>query len=546
MPMRSIGFSVAIATACVGTALMPAHAEQGGRPEGERQVVPIEVQLDSMRRLHITTSGQVVEDAVIQLDRGSCQNSVTHTDASFEGGVYTAQAGFAEGEWAATSYTLSADQFPLIVNRLEMIFATSNASVTTTTEWSIGVWEGTPNSGNMVAMFSSDGVILPHLIMPPGTNGTNVLVEVDPSDPDQIVVSNNGTNTFTIGYRIDKHNNQTANPCFTAPPSSSNAFPVTDTTGLASPTGNWLFGLNCGVFGCPPNGGWVNFASLNVLCRPSGDWVMRATYTPTTCTQNVGACCVGDGLCFEISQADCLSLDGIFNGVDTSCANFTCATGACCLPDGSCTDGLFQSNCETNLNGLYLGDGTVCGSAPCPEVPQACCFPNGGCLNIAPSACIGAGGTPGGIGTNCANFNCNPLGACCLPDGSCVDAISPAACADAGGLYQGDNTTCASVTCPQPFGACCFDNGFCIEFTLSDCNIAGGNWAGPLTNCETGCNQSCPPDVSGDGTVNLVDLNIVLSQFGQTGSDLQGDADGNGAVDLGDLNLVLAAFGQDC
>ncbi len=535
-----------LSIALAGIAMV--HPTYGFQTEGDdaaSRMRPIPIQLDSMQRMHITTRGDRLDGGPIELNRGDCQTLVTHTDADFEGDVFNAQGGFSEGEWAASSYTLSSSEFPLIINRVEMIFATSGATVTTTTEWSIGVWEGTPNNGTLVALFSSDGQILPHIVLPPGTNGVNVLVEVDPNDPDQIVVTNNGSNTFTVGYRIDEHNNQTQNPCLVAPPAASNAFPVTDNSGLANATGNWLFGLNCGSLGCPPNGGWVNFASLNALCRPSGDWVIRATYTPTTCTDDLGACCIDDGVCFELTQADCFSVEGVFNGVGTVCADITCETGACCLPDGSCVDGLFQTSCETEFNGSYQGAGSACADAPCPEPVEACCFPSG-CVNLTPTNCLGAGGTPGGPGSTCATFNCNPTGACCLPDGACVDALSPEDCAIAGGTYQGDDVQCSTVSCPEPFGACCFESGFCIELIESDCVIANGTWAGPLTDCDTDCTAPCPPDVTGDGNVDLADLNVVLGSFGQTGTGLQGDADANGAVDLGDLNLVLGSFGEGC
>jgi hypothetical protein len=55
---------------------------------------------------------------------------------------------------------------------------------------------------------------------------------------------------------------------------------------------------------------------------------------------------------------------------------------------------------------------------------------------------------------------------------------------------------------------------------------------------------SCPGDVTGDGVVDLADLNLVLANFGETTD--QGDATGDGVVDLADLNLVLANFGTDC
>ncbi|MFG0293734.1 MAG: hypothetical protein ACF8MJ_11385 [Phycisphaerales bacterium JB050] len=530
--------------AVLAVCALPALSVFAEEPDGRRPV-PLEVELDSMQHLRINTLTGLVEGERVELGRGDCQSIVTHTDADFEGGAYTAQAGFSESEWAAASYTLAPSEFPLIVDRVEMIFATVGTTVTTTTKWSVGVWEGTPNNGTLVALFSSDGTILPHIVMPPGNSGVNVQVEVDPNDPEQIVVTNNGSNTFTVGYRIDEHHNQTANPCFTAPPQTSNAFPVTDTSGLANSTGNWLFGLNCGPFGCPTNGGWASFATLNSLCRPSGDWVIRATYTPTTCVNDIGACCFSNGLCFEMTQADCDSVDGLFNGSDTLCADFSCAIGACCVPDGSCLDGVFEETCEIELNGLYLGDETECANESCPELVEACCF-DAGCVNLTPTNCLNAGGTPGGPGTTCATYNCNPTGACCMPDGSCVDAVSPSDCADAGGTYQGDDVACASVSCPEPFGACCFDNGFCLDLVEADCIIAGGVWAGPLTDCATDCGDDCPADVTGDDSIDLADLNVVLSQFGQTGADLQGDADDSGTVDLGDLNLVLASFGQDC
>ena len=55
-----------------------------------------------------------------------------------------------------------------------------------------------------------------------------------------------------------------------------------------------------------------------------------------------------------------------------------------------------------------------------------------------------------------------------------------------------------------------------------------------------------PPcgDVTGDGSVDLADLNLVLSMFGMDTSN--GDANGDGTVNLADLNLVLSQFGGAC
>ncbi len=54
-----------------------------------------------------------------------------------------------------------------------------------------------------------------------------------------------------------------------------------------------------------------------------------------------------------------------------------------------------------------------------------------------------------------------------------------------------------------------------------------------------------PGDANGDGTVDVNDLTIVLSHFGQGGMTWsQGDFNGDGTVDVNDLTIVLAHFGQ--
>jgi len=55
---------------------------------------------------------------------------------------------------------------------------------------------------------------------------------------------------------------------------------------------------------------------------------------------------------------------------------------------------------------------------------------------------------------------------------------------------------------------------------------------------------TCPADVTGDGVVNLDDLDLILSNYGQATSI--GDTNGDGIVNLDDLDAVLAAFGTDC
>lgn len=56
-----------------------------------------------------------------------------------------------------------------------------------------------------------------------------------------------------------------------------------------------------------------------------------------------------------------------------------------------------------------------------------------------------------------------------------------------------------------------------------------------------------PGDANFDGSLNFLDLNLVLSNFGASvSSGFDGDVDGDGVVSFADLNLVLSAFGQSC
>ncbi|MFM9098507.1 MAG: hypothetical protein ACKOQW_09480, partial [Phycisphaerales bacterium] len=334
---------------------------------------------------------------------GACNPVVsTHTNASFEGGQYIAQGGFAEQEVAAVSFTLPASAFPVRIDLAEMIFATSGATVTTTTRWSVMFWEGTPASGTLAFSASSDGELLPHLVMQPGTNGTNIQFMIDPGDAEQIILQDNGSRTISFGYRIDRHNAQTQNPCVVAPPSSANAFPCTDVGGLQHPSNNWLYAIDCGVFGCPA--GWRTFAQLPTGCRPSGDWVIRATGTPVNCAP-VGACCLPGGGCQAKTESECIA-----------------------------------------LGGTYQGPGSACSGGGCAPQTGPCCFAStGGCLQLSSATCLAAGGVPGPAGVSCSGYVCFPSGACCLPNGTCTGPVSPSACQSLGGVFQGNGTSCAGL-----------------------------------------------------------------------------------------------------
>ncbi len=510
----------ALACATPTTALAQLAPTPSAEPA--RRLVPLPIHAPKVTFTPMSGTGVEIEAPGSGTPR-DCAVVASHTDANFGGGSFIVQAGFAETEIAAAEYVLAAGQFPIRIDLCEFIIAQSNTIVSTTTKWSVLVWEGPPSTGSLIASYSSDDIILPHLRMSQGTQATNVQFLIDPGDPEQIIINDNPSHSFTIGFRIDDHNNQTGSACITAPPSNQNAFPTTDVSGLSQPTRNWLFGVNCGPIGCPANGGWARFSALASFCRPTGDWVMRATWTSLSCTPGVGACCLPDGSCIIATTTDC-----------------------------------------TNANGTFKGDGTTCDTAGCTAAPQACCFPStGGCLNLSPADCTLAGGVPGGVGTTCATYTCFPKGACCLPDGSCIDNISPTNCASLSGTYKGNNTTCGTVTCPPPTGACCFSTGFCLALSETDCSNAGGSWGGIGTDCADGngngtaddCEADCPSDVNGDGESDVLDFLDFLDAFG-TCENMPAPCNGSTGVNA-DFNLddfvdvldfldFLDAFGTGC
>ncbi len=442
----------------------------------------------------------------------ACNGVASHTDANFGGGSFNIQAGFAQTEMFAATYTLLPSEFPIRIDLTEVILATSNANQLTVTQWSLLFYDGLPTTGTLIDTFSSNDIDLPHARVGPGTAGVNIQFGVDPGDPEQLIIYNaNGTNKFTVAFRIDDHHNQTGNPCSVAPPTSSNAFPVTDTSGLSQPANNWLFGVNCGALGCPSNGGWGTFASLFSFCRPTGDWVSRTTWTNINCTPGIGSCCLPNGSCQVLTTGDCAAQGGTYRGDNTTCDN------------------------------------------PCPAPTGACCLSNGFCLgNLTEVNCGGAGGTWAGPNVACGANNTCPSGRCCLPNGSCV-VVTSASCSSQGGAFAGLGTNCNGFTCPPPTGACCLSNGFCLaDLTQANCQGAGGTWGGMNSTCADNnsngqadiCEPDCPADFNQDATVDFFDYLDFVDAFS---SNLpSADFNNDSIVDFFDYLDFVDAFSIGC
>ncbi len=221
-----------------------------------------------------------------------------------------------------------------------------------------------------------------------------------------------------------------------------------------------------------------------------GNCVKTSTDTECSNPTPMGSCCLPDGTCVEVSQANCVAQGGTYNGDGTLCINQTCPqpTGACCLEDGSCTQ-LTEEDCVAQ-NGMFNGDSSLCMDVSCPQPPGACCLVDGSCVEVTDEDCVAMGGTFHGDGTLCVDQTCpQPAGACCLENGTCVQ-VTAEDCTAQGGMFNGDYTLCKNVTCPQPPGACCLVDGSCVEVTEEDCVAMGGTFRGDDTLC---IDQTCPP-----------------------------------------------------
>lgn len=488
---------VTLCSITISADFLPAIADDGAR------LNPIPVKVSTPRSLE--TTFRTVSFSNNQSNaqyRGTCPSvPVSLTDSDFGDGQYIMQAGFAQGESLGATYYISADQFPIKIDVMEALFATYNTTQQTTTHWSATVWDGTPADGIQVASFASDDVILPHLVMPPGTAGMIISLSVDAQDPEQIYVYNkSGMNAFSIAFKVVQHNNP-GNPCITSPPTSSNAFPCTDTDGLNSASQNWIDAVS-GTF-CICGTGWFTFLEFPALCTPGGDWLLRATYTPVNCSVDPVACCFADNSCMDVTPSNCDAFGGVYQGEGTSCATYICGsgTGACCIES------------------------------------------TGNCVEFDLSTCQIVGGIHHGEDTSCATTICFPEGACCLSNGSCIGPVSEEDCSAVAGNFQGNDTACSSVECPQPTGACC-GSDWCLNLTEDDCSAVGGAWTDAATTCEDSdaCQSDCPADLNEDGTVDITDMLQIVSDWGTTGGN--SDIDGSGTVDMGDLLAVIGAWGQ--
>lgn len=179
--------------------------------------------------------------------------------------------------------------------------------------------------------------------------------------------------------------------------------------------------------------------------------------------------------------------------------------GACCDAAGACTD-TTAAACVA-AGGTYQGDGTDCDPDPCPDPDPLgeCCLIDGTCLLLTEAECAGLekSWTEGG---DCDPNPCTqPTGSCCQADGTC-SVKTDADCADTWTMLEDcDPNPCDQ---PTPDGACCYTlvrGGIaCIVTTEAICDSLAGFWVGDSTTCTPDpCTGACCDVDFGDCTLTL-------------------------------------------
>lgn len=184
-----------------------------------------------------------------------------------------------------------------------------------------------------------------------------------------------------------------------------------------------------------------------------------------------------------------------------SIADCPVASGACCLPDGQCAQ-VTEADCMS-ANGLTWTVDTPCSLSPC----ENCCYPfsGGGCGFVPAGTCLAGGGllVPSCMG----DANLNGIDDACDVT-SCLTHVDCAAV---------DNNACTCDNCQVGLGVCSFDpieygNVNCAGPAVPDlddilCVLAGfGNYAVCV-------NADIAPPCTGNNIINLDDILAVIAAF---------------------------------
>jgi MYXO-CTERM domain-containing protein len=208
-------------------------------------------------------------------------------------------------------------------------------------------------------------------------------------------------------------------------------------------------------------------------------------------TTPAGACCAGDGVCYEnLNREGCAAEGGSFFDATTCDELNYCEDdgtvdptplGACCT-ETTCLDNISRERCAV------IGTWTL--GATCEELDYcedtitvygACCTDDGCFENVTAERCEGRGTF--NANATCAEVNfCEPVvpvGGCCLPDGTCADGLDERSCAAFGGSFSAGGICGVTIECREPTeGACCTADGCLDAVSERVCLRRRGIWNG--------------------------------------------------------------------
>lgn len=209
------------------------------------------------------------------------------------------------------------------------------------------------------------------------------------------------------------------------------------------------------------------------------------------------------------SVAVLLALTGAANAACYQCSGDEPCRAVCTASsDDEFQDHLFDAVCvpldcvgATSNSGAFCGEGAF---SDCAMPFEACCLPDGGCLDVTAENCAAMSGASSGPGTACPAVaepgctrctdveNC-PAGPICVGsfDDDVADFFFFEICGFCGSS-SGTNASCEDVTeCTTPLGACNTDSSTvpCLVIAESHCGDLGGTYLGDGSECG---NDFCP------------------------------------------------------
>ena len=156
--------------------------------------------------------------------------------------------------------------------------------------------------------------------------------------------------------------------------------------------------------------------------------------------------------------------------------------------------------------------------------------------------CLEAGTVEGCTNATACNYNT----AATDDNGTCVYASGCDSCSGAtdgsGSVVDGDSDD--DGVCDADEVAGCQEEEAC-NYNPDATDTAACEYAADGFDCD-GNTLSCAEDINGNGTVEVSDVLLLLSDFGCTSDCTDADIDGDGAVSVADILLLLAAFGEGC